>query len=75
MKLDRLIKMCLNTTYSKVCLGKHMSDSFLIQNCLKQRDNPPPLPFNFAFEYAIKEGPGKPGGTEIKCDTSASGLC
>jgi hypothetical protein len=24
MKLVRLIKMCLNETYSKVCLGKHL---------------------------------------------------
>jgi hypothetical protein len=32
MKLVRLIKMCSNETYSKVCIGKHSSDSFLIQN-------------------------------------------
>jgi hypothetical protein len=30
-----LIKMCLNGTYSKVCIGKHLSDSFPIQNGLK----------------------------------------
>jgi hypothetical protein len=30
-----------------------------------------PLLFNFAVEYAIKEVPGKPGGTEIIWDTSA----
>jgi hypothetical protein len=29
MKLVRLIKMCLNGTYSKVCIGKHLSDSVL----------------------------------------------
>jgi sorting nexin-29 len=34
MKLVRLIKMCLNETYSKVCIGKHLSDSFPIKNCL-----------------------------------------
>jgi hypothetical protein len=28
----RLIKMCLNETYSKVRIGKHLSDSFPIQN-------------------------------------------
>jgi hypothetical protein len=32
MKLVRLIKMCLNETYSKVRIGKHLSESFLIQN-------------------------------------------
>jgi hypothetical protein len=36
MKLVRLIKMCLNETYSKVGIGKHLSNSFLIQNGLKQ---------------------------------------
>jgi hypothetical protein len=38
MKLVRLIKMCLNATYSKVHIGKHLSDNFLIQNGLKQGD-------------------------------------
>jgi hypothetical protein len=31
MKLVRLIKMCLNEMYSKVHIGKHLSDSFPIQ--------------------------------------------
>jgi hypothetical protein len=35
MKLLQLIKMCLNETY-KAHIGKHLSDSFLIQNGLKQ---------------------------------------
>jgi hypothetical protein len=30
MKLVRLIEMCLNETYSKVHIGKHLSDSFPI---------------------------------------------
>jgi hypothetical protein len=38
MKLVRLIKMCLNETYSKVRIGKHLSDSFPIENGLKQGD-------------------------------------
>jgi hypothetical protein len=48
MKLVRLIKMCLNETYSKVCIGKHLSG-------LKQGDAPSPLHFNFALEYAIRK--------------------
>jgi hypothetical protein len=32
MKLVKLIKMCLNETYSKVRIGKLLSDSFHIQN-------------------------------------------
>jgi hypothetical protein len=50
MKLVRLIEMCLNKTYSKTRIGKHLSDSFLIQNGLKQGDALSTLFFNFALE-------------------------
>ena len=30
MKLVRVIKMCLNETYSRVQVGKHFSDEFLL---------------------------------------------
>jgi hypothetical protein len=33
-----LIALCLNKTYSKVHIGKHMSDAFPIQNGLQQGD-------------------------------------
>jgi hypothetical protein len=49
MKLVRLIKMCLNETYIKVRIGKHLSDSFPIQNGVKQEDVLSPLLFNFAL--------------------------
>jgi hypothetical protein len=52
MKLARLIKMCLNKTYSKVRMGKHLSDTFPIQNGLKGDALSPTL-FNFTFKYAI----------------------
>jgi hypothetical protein len=55
MKLARLIKMCLDETCSKVHIGKHLSDSFPIQNGLRQRDALSPLFFNFALEYAIRK--------------------
>jgi hypothetical protein len=55
MKLVRLIKMCLNETYGKVRIGKHLSDKFPVQNGLKQGDALSPLLFNFAIEYAIKK--------------------
>jgi hypothetical protein len=48
-KLIRLIKMCLNETYSKVFVGKQ-SDTFPIQNGLKQEDALSPLLFNFALQ-------------------------
>jgi hypothetical protein len=47
--------MCLNETYSKVRIGKNLSDSFPIQNGIKQGDALSPLLFNFALEYAIKK--------------------
>jgi hypothetical protein len=50
MKLVRQIKM-----YSKVCIGKHLSDNFPIQNDLKQGDALSSLLFNFALEYAIRK--------------------
>jgi hypothetical protein len=53
-KLVRLIKMCLNATLSKIRVGKYLSDTFLIQNGLKQEDDLSPLLFNFHSEYAIR---------------------
>jgi hypothetical protein len=38
MKLEKLIKMCLNETYSRVRVGKHLSDVFPVKNGLKQGD-------------------------------------
>jgi hypothetical protein len=46
--------MCLNETYSRVRIGKNLSDKFTLQNGLKQGDALLPLLFNFALEYAIK---------------------
>jgi len=53
-KLVRLIKMCLTETYSRVRVGKNLSEMFSIRNGLKQGDALSPLLFNFALEYAIK---------------------
>jgi hypothetical protein len=55
MKLVRLIDMCLNETYSKVLIGKHLSDKFPIQNGQKQGDALSPLLFNFPLGYAIRK--------------------
>jgi hypothetical protein len=51
------------------CVGKHLSDSFPIENGLIHGDAITHLHFNFASEV-----PGKPDGTENESDTSASGL-
>jgi retron-type reverse transcriptase len=41
--------------YSKVHIGKHLSDNFSIQNGLKQGGALSPQLFNFALEYAIRK--------------------
>jgi hypothetical protein len=41
-------------TYSRVRVGKHLSDMFPIKNGFKQGDALSPLLFNFALEYAIR---------------------
>jgi hypothetical protein len=55
MKLVILIKMCLNKTCHKDCIGKHLSDKFPIQNGLNTGEALTPLVFNFALEYAIRD--------------------
>ena len=49
-----LIKMSLTETYSRVSVGKNVSDRFPIRNGLKQGDALTPMLFNFALEYAIR---------------------
>jgi hypothetical protein len=53
-EISKASKMCLNETYSRVWVGKYLSDRFPIKNGLKQGDALSPLLFNFALEYAIR---------------------
>ena len=53
-KLVRLIKMCLTELYSRVWVGKNLSEMFPVRNGLKQGDALSPFLLNFALEYAIK---------------------
>jgi len=67
-KLVRLIKMCLKEMYSRVLVGKNLSDRFPIRNGFKQGDALTPLLFNFALEYVIRriqvnQDGFKPNGT------------
>ena len=50
----RLINIYLNETYSRVRVGKHLSDNFPIKNGVKERDAPAPLLFNSALKYGVK---------------------
>jgi hypothetical protein len=53
-KLFRLIKICRNEAYSKVHIGKYLSDIFHIENDLQKGEAIPPLLFNFGLEYAVR---------------------
>jgi hypothetical protein len=48
MKMVRLIEMCLTETYSRVWVGKNLSDIFPSRNRLKKGDTLLSLLFNFA---------------------------
>jgi hypothetical protein len=54
MKLVWLIEICLNETYNKVHVGKHLPNSFPIQNGLRQGDALSLL-FSFAVEYVFRK--------------------
>jgi len=53
MKLLTLIKMFLNATYSTVCVGKYLSDTFPTKIGLKKGNALSPWFFNSALEYVI----------------------
>jgi len=46
--------MCLTETYSRVWVGKNLSDMLHIRNGLKKGDAVSPLLFNFALDYTIR---------------------
>ena len=46
--------MSLTETYSRVRVGKNVSDRLPIRSGLKQGNALSPLLFNFALEYAIR---------------------
>ena len=57
--------MTLIETYSRVRLGKNVSDRFCIRNGLKQGDVLSTMLFNFALEYAIRRFQVKQDGLKL----------
>ena len=57
--------MCLNETYSRVQIGKNLSDMFPIRNGLKNGDDVSLLLFNFALQYAIRRAQVIQGGLKL----------
>jgi hypothetical protein len=55
LKLVRLIRICLYETQSNVHRGKYLSDTIVIKNGLKQRDDLLSLLFNFSLVSAIRK--------------------
>lgn len=50
--------MYLNEAYSRVQVGKNLSDTFLINNEMKQVDALSSVLFSFRIKYVIKMGLG-----------------
>jgi hypothetical protein len=53
MNLVRLVKMCVNATYSIVRVGKHLSDKFRIKNGLRVQTNKEGLKLNGTHQLLV----------------------
>ena len=67
--------MCLNETCSRVRVGNHLSDMFLIKNVLNKRDGVSPLLFNFALYCPIGRVQVNQDGLKSNSIHQIFGLC
>jgi hypothetical protein len=58
-KLIRLIKMCLNETYSKIRIGKLLSDKISYSEWAETRKCSIAIAFQFCFRICHQESPRK----------------
>ena len=73
MKLVRLIKICLNATYSRIRVGNHLSHVFSIRNGVKKRRFIA-TSFHLCLRVHHSEGSGETRWHEIKWYVLFSGL-
>jgi len=75
VKLVGLLKICLNETCSKVCIGKNLSNAFPMQNYLKDGDAFITIDFQLWSRICYLEDPRKWGRIGTEWNTSAPSLC
>jgi hypothetical protein len=68
-------KMCLNDTYSRVWVVKHLSDMFPVRIGLKQGDVLSPLLFSFALECVFRRVQVNQDGLKLNGTNQYFGLC
>jgi len=65
MKLVKLMKICLNETYSSVQVDIYLSGMFPFRNGWKQGDTLSPLLLNCALVYAVRRVPVNQYGLKL----------
>jgi hypothetical protein len=67
IKLVKIIKICMTETYSRVRVGKNLSDMFPFRNDLKQGLALSVLLLNFALQHAIRRIQVNQSGLKLNC--------